>query len=164
VTAPPLLVGVADIRRHPGSRLEVDRHVPGRDLGPLTLLDTRVPEDGDITVDLVLESIPDGIVATGVIEAPYEATCRRCLESVEGSVRQDVREIFATSPVEGETYPLGQDEVDLEPLVREQVLLSLPAAPLCSEDCKGPVPEAFEEGDPEPEPDPRWAALDDLDL
>jgi uncharacterized protein len=155
---------VADIRRHPGSRLEVERVVRGRDLGTLAVLDTTVPPDADITVDLVLESISDGIVATGRIEAPYEATCRRCLGTVEGSVRQEVREIFARDPVEGETYPLGQDEVDLEPLVREQVLLSLPAAPVCSEDCKGPVPEAFAAADPEPERDPRWAALDDLDL
>jgi uncharacterized protein len=70
----------------------------------------------------------------------------------------------------GETWPLTSDEIDLEPVVREAVLLALPLAPLCDEGCLGPAPERFpatvEDGDVAEEPprDPRWAALDQLDL
>jgi len=71
--------------------------------------------------------------------------------------------------VEGETYLLAENEVDLEPMVRETVLLNLPVAPLCSEDCAGPDPDRFPttvvvEPDPdEPPPaDPRWAALSEI--
>ena len=79
--------------------------------------------------------------------------------------------IFEVHPEEGETYPIDGDEVDLEPVVRDAALLSLPLAPLCREDCAGPAPDAFPatvEGEDEPadgdEParDPRWAALDEL--
>ena len=153
-----------DIRRHSGSRLAVEREVVAADLGDLVVLDSRVPADATIRLDLVLESIPDGVVVTGSVDAAFEAVCRRCLGEVRGELHQDLREIFETHPPEGETYPIGQDEVDLEPMVREAVLLGLPAAPLCSDDCRGPVPEAFEEGDPDPQPDPRWAALEGLDF
>ena len=80
-----------------------------------------------------------------------------------------MQEIFERVPVEGETYALGENEVDLEPMVRESVLLNLPVAPLCSESCSGPDPERFpttvasDDAEPaEAKPDPRWAALDEL--
>jgi len=56
------------------------------------------------------------------------------------------------------------------------VLLALPLAPLCTEDCRGPAPELFptrvegegeepeEEEGPGPISDPRWAALAELDF
>ena len=55
----------------------------------------------------------------------------------------EVRERYA--PVGGadrdeEAYPLSGDELDLEPLARDAVLLELPLAPLCSEDCRGLCP------------------------
>ena len=39
-----------------------------------------------------------------------------------------------------EAYPLAGDELDLEPLARDAVLLELPLAPLCAEDCPGLCP------------------------
>ena len=87
----------------------------------------------------------------------------------------EVREVFEPRPVEGETYPLADDTVDLEPMVRDAVLLALPLAPLCGDDCLGPAPDVFpavvegdgpvDDGDreaAEPPADPRWAALDEL--
>ena len=83
----------------------------------------------------------------------------------------DVRELFADVHVEGETYPIAHDEIDLGPLVRDALALGLPLAPLCREDCGGPHPEAYPvreggvDGDDEvgePPRDPRWAALDIL--
>ena len=54
-------------------------------------------------------------------------------------------------------------------MVRDAVLLALPLAPLCGDDCRGPAPEAFPTGvgdDDRPGPlaDPRWAALAELDF
>jgi uncharacterized protein len=103
------------------------------------------------------------------VEVPWTAECRRCLDPIRDVATVDLREVFEVSPVEGETYPIDGDEVDLEPVVRDAALLHLPLAPLCRPDCAGPAPEAFPatvEGEgPEPdEParDPRWAALDEL--
>ena len=73
-------------------------------------------------------------------------------------------------PVDGETYPLEGDEVDLEPVVRDAVLLTLPLAPLCRPDCAGPAPTSSRWSWPARSPadaptrDPRWAALDELRL
>src|SRR6185436_90813 len=115
---------------------------------------------------------------SGRVRAPWVGECRRCLEEVVGDAAVDVQEIFERSPTEGETWPLGPDDIDLEPVVREAVLLALPLAPLCREDCMGPDPDRFParveddtadelDTDPEeedPPKDPRWAALDELDL
>ena len=70
---------------------------------------------------------------------------------------------------DGETYPIEGDDVDLEPVIRDGVLLHLPLAPLCREDCAGPAPESFPalvvpDAPAEPPRDPRWAALDALHL
>ena len=51
--------------------------------------------------------------------------------------------MFEVSPIDGETYPIEGDEVDLEPVVRDAALLNLPLAVLCRPDCEGPVPEAL---------------------
>lgn len=164
---------VGDLRRHLGTRKEVRREgvVTG-----LTVVDARVPQNAEVSIDAVIESIPDGVVVTGEVKAPWEGICRRCLKEVSGELSADVREIFETNPTDGETWPLTGDQVDLQDLVRETVLLSLPLAPLCADDCLGPAPDRFppllsDDGGgptdevPAEEPrDPRWAKLDALRL
>jgi uncharacterized protein len=167
MTLGPLQVGVADIRRHLGSRRPI--HVQAS-LEGLAISTSAVPPGAQIDVELELESISNGVVAEGVVRSPWVAECRRCLDPIEGTVESAVREIFERRPVEGETYPLSDDDVvDLEPMVRDAVLLALPIAPLCGPDCRGPAPETFpasvagDEVDEGPgEPDPRWAVLDQL--
>ena len=176
-----LRVGVTDLLRHPGTRLDVLRVVPAADLGDLAVGASSVDPGVDVSLDLVLESQPGTVVAAGTIEAVWEGECRRCLGDVVGELRAEVREVFGDAsegaPDEGDFYPLLGDQVDLEPLVRDAVLLNLPVAPLCGPDCKGPVPEAFvdeeaggegdgddPEGAGEAPRDPRWAALDALDF
>jgi len=171
--ARPLVVGVADLRRQPGTRRHLQRGVV---LDGLAVSTARVPDGAEVELDLELEAVSNGLVATGTVTVPWQGECRRCLLEVRAHSVAEVREIFEPTPVEGETYPLGEDLVDLEPMVRDAVLLALPLAPLCDEACLGPAPEAFPavvEGSSEPvdeasgkEPDapadPRWAALDAL--
>lgn len=169
---PRLLVSVTEIRRRPGSRLPVERTLEAHGL---TLTDVAVPEGAELELHGELESIHEGVVLTAEVSVPWEGSCRRCLQDVAGVATLDVREIFERHPVEGETWPLEQDHVDLGPLIRDTALLALPLAPLCSETCKGPSPDAYpasvedeeeaaEAGESEPAKDPRWNALDDLDL
>jgi uncharacterized protein len=154
-----------------GERRDVNRVA---ELESLTLGDTEVEAGAPIEIDLTLESVPAGIAVDGTILAPWRGTCRRCLDPVDGVLEIAVDEVFTAEHVEGETYPLGHETIDLEPLVREAVLLSLPLGPLCRDDCPGPDPDAFpvevevevdaggetvEEDRPK---DPRWAALDVL--
>jgi len=70
---------------------------------------------------------------------------------------------------EEDTYPLDPEHLDLEPLARDCLLLALPLAPLCREDCPGLCPDCGADLAEEPcrcrvgPRDPRWAALDLLD-
>src|SRR4051794_41006888 len=90
---------------------------------------------------------------------------RRCLGGVAGVLEAEVQEVFEAGDVGGDTYQFGGDFLDLEPMVRDVVLLGLPLAPLCGDVCEGPDPDDHPvsveaEDDPEPgQGDPRWAAL-----
>lgn len=173
----PLVVPVAEIRRHPGTRRAFTESVV---LPRLAISTAAVPDAAPIEVDVELEALSNGLTATGTITVPWSGECRRCLGEVTGTAVARVKEVFEPRPVDGETYPLGDDLVDLEPMVRDAVLLALPLAPLCADDCRGPAPDLFPavpadaasphgdadgdaaEGDEPAVADPRWAALADL--
>lgn len=131
----------------------------------LALSTTRLADD-DVVADLVLEAQGETVTATGTVTARWVGECRRCLDPIEGEVVVELAEVFEPDPVDGETYPLGRDEVDVEPAVREALALALPLAPLCREDCSGPDPEAHPvttaPDAADEATDPRWAALDAL--
>jgi uncharacterized protein len=170
----PLLVPVTQLLRQPGTRRPLQREVP---LDGLAVAGVEVDADTGVGIDLVLEAIGDDVVAAGTLSIPWISECRRCLTPVSGRTEADLREVFQPRPVEGETYALGEGTVDLEPMLRDAVLLALPLAPLCAEDCAGPAPDRFpavagnhggpdSDADPsspaEPPRDPRWAVLDEL--
>lgn len=165
---PRLLVSVTEIRRKLGTRMDVSREL---EVEGMALSDVSVPDGASVSFEGQVESISDGVVLTGQTTVPWVGSCRRCLRDVSGRSVLDVREVYETVPTEGETWPLEGDQIDLGPLLHDTALLALPLAPLCAEDCEGPDPDRFpavveDEEDPEGDPprDPRWAALDDLDL
>ena len=103
----------------------------------------------------------------GAVRVSWEGECRRCTGRATGELEAEVRELFEEDSDPETTYPLRGDQLDLERLARDAVLLELPAAPLCREDCRGLCPSCgadWNEGPCgcEPAPDPRWAALDAL--
>ncbi|MFN0029806.1 MAG: YceD family protein [Acidimicrobiales bacterium] len=155
-----LPLNVSQVLRRPGVRHPLQRQVR---LEELRVGDAVVPTATEIDVDLVLEASGSSVVASGDVRAIAHYSCRRCLDPFEQPLVARVREIFEVRPTEGETYPLHNEHLDLVPLVRDALLLALPLAPLCAEDCSGPAPERFPTGEPdEPVLDPRWAALDQL--
>jgi uncharacterized protein len=158
---------VTELRRRPGTQRPVALAAALPDLAITT---ARVPEGAEISLEGVLEAVEasSAITLSGHVSVPWVAECRRCLEEVAGVEDVEVSEVFEIRPTPGETYAIEGDEIDLEPVLREAVLLHLPLAPLCREDCRGPAPEEFPAlADQEPEADepprdPRWAALDVL--
>ena len=163
----PFVVSVVDLLRRPGHRREVELHGP---VHGLRSVGTAVDTDTDVDVSAGLEAINEGLVVDGTISAPWKSECRRCLTEVRGRTDVEFRELFERQPREGESYPLGHEEVDLEPLIREAVLLALPLTALCRADCEGICPTCGADlnegpcGCPPAGRDPRWAALDDLHL
>jgi len=125
---------------------------------------------GAIDLDLVARSTIDGVVVTGTISVPWRAACRRCLAEVSGVVVAEVDELFRGEPDDEEAEPIVGDQIDLAPVVRQTVLLEMPEAPLCREDCAGICPVCGADRNIDPcdcdtsVRDERWAVLDDLDL
>lgn len=159
------VVNVADLLNRPAARRR--EHLPAP-VEAMRVVDTAVAAGTMATVDAVLEWVSDGILATGTVSADWTGQCRRCLKPVEGRAEAKFQELFEPQAREGETFPLLGDRIDLGPLVRETLLLELPLAPLCTEDCAGLCPTCGADLNAGPcgcEPevkDPRWAALDGL--
>jgi uncharacterized protein len=124
-----------------------------------------VPAKTPVDVEVRLESVHEGILVTGVAGATYEGECGRCLTPISERVEVEFQELFAYPGEEANDFEVQDDHVDLETLVRDAIVLSLPFQPVCRPDCPGLDPitgERLEEhAAPEPqEPlDPRWAAL-----
>lgn len=125
----------------------------------------------DAHYDLTLEAEGGRIHLTGTVRAAWEGECRRCLGPVEDELEITVAETFEANPVEGETWPIDDGEIDLTVPLTQALVLGLPIAPLCDPDCEGPDPERYptapetdDEDEPGPVTDPRWAALEGLQL
>jgi uncharacterized protein len=159
----PYTVDVRDIINRPGSMHE--RH-----------LDLVVPEDlgeglvavkaGSImATELRLEAIHEGILVTADLSAQASGICGRCLIDIEFPRQVHFQELFAYSLDEAFEFEVQDDHVDLEPLIRDAVVLSLPFQPVCRRDCPGLDPETGARLAETPEPeltearDPRWSAL-----
>jgi uncharacterized protein len=171
MTTNPWLVPITSLRRSLGNRRHELRSGP---IDELRVADSRVPSGAEASADLTLDSVDGGIEVAGTVLAPWEGECRRCLKPVSGTVGAEVREVYRPRPPgeppdqDEETYPLSGELLDLRPLVRDAILLELPIAPLCGEDCEGLCPTCGADlndgpcGCPPPSGDPRWAALDVL--
>lgn len=190
-----LLVNVDEIKE---AGLEIRREFTATEVA--ALLEATPPTGfraaGPALFSVHLERVNErDIVARGGMRIEATAECRRCLGSVRLAIpvefmldfvpRELVPELEPSQTVEddGEGEVAGTftaDEADrvvyegrsfdLEPVVREQVLLALPMDALCSEDCKGLCQvcgsnrNEGECGCDRHVPDPRWAALKNIKL
>ncbi len=166
------MLDTRELGRRPGSMRQVTRTVPApADLGIEVL---RVPEGSPVEFDLRLEAVMEGVLVTGTAHAGLEGECGRCLEPItdpqSNQVEVRFQELFvypehAISEEDDEVSTLENDLIDLEPLLRDAVVLALPFQPLCSDDCPGLCPECGVRLAEQPEHthgepvDPRWAGL-----
>ncbi|WP_430593552.1 YceD family protein [Humidisolicoccus flavus] len=125
-----------------------------------------IPEGAAVQLSGRIESVHEGILVSGEASTVALAECSRCLTDFELDVQVDFTELFAYSLTEDFDYGVDDDHVDLEPVVRDAVVLALPFQPVCRPDCAGLNPESGEklapgqEWEPESSIDPRWAALE----
>jgi uncharacterized protein len=169
----PLVLDTRELGRRPGSQRRKTFTAPApADLGIEVL---RVPEGSPVRFELRLEAVMEGVLVTGQAHARLEGECVRCLAEIRDDVVVDFQELFAYE--ESDTATQGEDEdagrlngdlLDLEPLLRDAVVLALPFQPLCQDDCPGLCVEcgarlADDPGHQHDDPvDPRWAALQNL--
>jgi uncharacterized protein len=163
---------VKDLGRSPGTMRTLNEHVPApRDLGVALI---GVQEGSDIELDLRLEAVHEGILVSGTVFAEVKGECGRCLDPLAYDLEVNVQELFLYEGVElsdgeddEEQRRVEHDLIDLEPVLRDAVVTTLPFQPVCREDCQGLCSECGIRLEDEPghhheDLDPRWAALAEL--
>ncbi|MBT2364618.1 DUF177 domain-containing protein [Streptomyces sp. ISL-10] len=176
----PLVFDTHELGRRPGALQRLSRTVDApKDLGIEGVIG--VPEGKPVELDLRLESVMEGVLVTGTARASAEGECVRCLEPLRQQVAADFQEMFTypdtddrgrhAEPVDDaedeDTLFLEDGLFDLEPVLRDAVVLALPMQPVCREDCAGLCPDCGIRLDDDPghhhdAVDIRWAALQGL--
>jgi uncharacterized protein len=125
-----------------------------------------VPVGEVIELNLRLESVHEGILATGEVDSTAKAECSRCLEPLDLAVEVDFQELFAYSLEQEDDFLVQDEKIDLEQAITDAVVLSLPFKPVCSEDCLGLCSECGMKLAEDPEHvhqaqiDSRWSELE----
>jgi uncharacterized protein len=124
---------------------------------------------GEVSVDVTLESTLDDVVVTGRLRIGRRDACRRCLRPIEDVIEIEIDERYGAAPdPSGERFPIVNGQINLGSMVREEVLLAVPDAPLCRPDCPGLCPSCGADLAAGPcscdttVRDERWAVLDQL--
>lgn len=178
----PLVLDTHELGRRPGALQRLSRSVPApKDLGLKGVVG--VPEGAPVELEIRLESVMEGVLVTGTARARAEGECVRCLEPLRLDVEADFQEMFSYPDADDRgrvTAEPGDDAeddedmlfvedglIDLEPLLRDAVVLALPMQPVCQEDCPGLCSECGVRLADDPDHhhdavDIRWAALQGL--
>ena len=163
-------VDLRELGRRAGSMREWDKTIPALAGWGVEMIG--VPEGAPVHLHLRLESVMEGVLVSGQVEAPVTGQCARCLDPVEDTLTLDVQELYAyagstteATSGEDEVRRIDGEQLDLAPLVRDTVVLTLPLSPTCTPDCAGLCVDCGERLDDLPSDhshdvvDPRWAGL-----
>lgn len=161
-----LVLDTHDLGRRAGGQKDVIRQVEAPEGIGIDMIG--VPPGSPIDLELSLESVVEGVLVTGTAGVTLAGQCVRCLDPISETSEIDIQELFCypdKEPEDAEASRLQDDLIDLEPLLRDQVVLELPFTPRCRPDCAGlcPICGANLNRDPEHQHgetvDPRWSAL-----
>lgn len=171
---------VADLVGKPGSTRSLHRTIAVGDVGDDPWGPAEEALTGELELELGLDSVIEGIWVHGQVRWQLSLDCGRCLRPVQLDREVEVGELFADPRrlEEGvevdEGYELVGDAaaIELERLLHDVVVLDLPTSVRCGrDDCVAPVgggvavlTEDELRRQRAEEPDPRWAALADVDL
>ena len=177
-----LVFDTRTLGRQAGSAKTHQLTVPAPDDMGLEL--ARVPVGTDVHLDVKFEAVTEGVLVTGSATAPLAGECARCLTPLATAMAASFRELYLytrdrhdkhdrfdeNEEQDDEELYLDGDLLDLEPVLRDAVVLALPMSPLCREDCPGlcvecgvPLADAGPGHGHEDAADPRWAGLKQFD-
>ena len=144
--------------------------------------DRRVQVDEELFLNaltgaLVLTRTKEGILVQGKLDVARERECDRCLDTFAHRFGLDLAELFASPPDANKSVFSvdSKGEIDLAPLLREEILIEAGYRVVCQDACRGLNSETGErlsdDGAAEdyvntlanaPEIDPRMAVLKQL--
>ena len=166
----PWVLDTREIGHRAGSSRQYTRSAPVPAGFGLDLIG--VAEGEPVRLDLLAESVVEGVLVSGTASAELAGECARCLDPVADEIEIELRELYAypdsttDSTTDEDEVSRVQDElIDLQPAVRDAMLLARPSSPVCAEDCQGlcagcGAKWAELDSDHTHETiDPRWAAL-----
>lgn len=169
--ASPWVLGVKDLVKAAGTMREESGTLPASaDLGLPVI---GVQAGSDVDLDLRLEAVHEGVLATGTATVHVTGECGRCLDPIAYDLDADLQELFffqdrvPEAEEDTEQFEVVNDLIDLEPVLRDSVVTALPFQPVCREDCQGLCPECGARMNENPGHhhdvvDPRWEALKGL--
>jgi uncharacterized protein len=169
----------------PRSGLVLDTHALGRQAGAMKVVRATVeapadlgigvigvPPGSPVELDLRLESVVEGVLVTGTATVELGGECVRCLDAVSDELEVDIQELYlypGVEPDDGLASRLKGDLIDLEPVLRDEVVVDLPFQPSCRDDCSGLCVECGANLNDNPDHrhevdlDPRWDVLRGLE-
>ncbi|WP_234536218.1 YceD family protein [Streptomyces shenzhenensis] len=178
----PFVFDTHELGRRPGALQRLTRTVDApEDFGIKGVIG--VPQGAPVELELRIESVMEGVLVTGTARAQAEGECVRCLEPVEQELEADFQELFSYPDADDRGRVIAEpgddaedDEdrffiedglFDLEPVLRDAVVLALPMQPVCQDDCLGLCSECGARLTDAPDHhhdavDIRWAALQGL--
>lgn len=124
-----------------------------------------IPAGETLELEVRLESVHEGILVSVTARTTMHAECGRCLKDFTAPFQVEFQELFAYTPTEADEYGVHGDHVNLEPPLRDAIVLALPFQPVCRPDCLGLDPttgelrSADDVANAAGDIDPRWAAL-----
>ena len=181
--ANPFILNTHDLPRRAGEMKEYQLDIPAHARIGIPLI--AVPEGDLVELDIRLESVAQGVLASAEIYAVAHGECIRCLDPVEVVIDRKIQELYRYEPtnekgrkkrrededvdLEGEEeLQMEGDLMDLEIPIIDAIILTLPVNPLCSDECLGLCPDCGEKWEKLPEGhaheviDARWSGLDGL--
>jgi len=132
LNAMPLRVNLRHLARH---ELMLKGELPVGELD-LELRDELVQARLPLHYNLEVQELDDSVLARGELQLDLDCECVRCLKPFE--YRLKLSDWVCHLPLKGEEkVSVVDDSVDLTPQIREDILLTLPAHPVCNPQCVG---------------------------
>ena len=163
-----ITLSVHDLTRGPGQfRSEVLEVAAPADLGVEM---ASVSENATLKLTLTLTSVSEGVLATGQVSAPVTGECARCLAPISYQSDFELSQLYYYLKADADQDGLFviDEQIDIEPAIRDAIVLNLPFRPLCKPDCAGLCVQCGTDLNEDPthhhdeEIDERWAGLQGL--
>ncbi len=163
----PWVLSVTDLIDAPGASEHIEVTWPAPAELSIPLLG--IEQNSAMQVDIRLDSVHEGVLVSGAVEGTLTGQCSRCLDPITETITIDIQELFQFEfdpMLEGDEQHLVEHGlVNVEPIMRDALVTSLPFQPRCSPDCEGLCDQCgvrLDEAGPDhyhEQLDPRWAAL-----